>query len=65
MQLKVRWSKMPFRTYSCWVCRYGNIVTESQISPERCFNAHLKKLQKLGVDISKFAPTPVVIKESE
>lgn len=65
MRLKVKWSKGAFRTYYCWVCVYGNIVTESKISPERCFYAHLKKLRKLGVDMSRIEQTPIIIKESE
>lgn len=65
MRVKVEWKKNPFRTYYCWTAHYGNIVTESQISPEHCFDRHLMKLKRLGVDTRKFGDKPVVIKESE
>lgn len=63
MTVKVKWGKTPFRTYECWYCLYGNIITESQKSPEACFQSHLRKLKKYGVDISKFDDKPII--ESE
>lgn len=65
MRVKVRWAKNPFRTYACWTARYGNIVTESRISPEHCFRRHIKKLEKMGIDTKNFGDKPVIIKESE
>lgn len=62
MTVKVKWGKLPFRTYQCWYCLYGNIVTESQESPEICFKRHIHKLEKCGIDISKFGDSPIIEK---
>lgn len=62
MQLKVEWAKTWYG-YSAWVCRYGNIVTQSSISPERCFKSHIKKLKSMGIDTSGISPIPVIIKK--
>lgn len=61
IQLKVEWEKTNYG-YSAWVCRYGNVVTQSTISPERCFETHLKKLKSIGIDTDKISPVPKVIK---
>lgn len=60
MTVTVRWGKNPFRTYNCWYCCYGNIITESTISPEHCFKSHIRKLKKHGSDISKFESVPTI-----
>lgn len=51
--IKVEWEKT-FRGYNAWVCRYGNIVTQSEISAQNCIEKHLKKLQDIGIDTSNF-----------
>ncbi len=65
-RLKVIWEKSPvYRNCFVWVCRYGNIITRSTVSPERCFKMHIKKLKSNGIDISKFDDKPIIIQKSE
>ncbi len=56
-QLKVEW----LQGYSAWVCRYGNIESKSRVSPENCFTNELKRLEKAGIDTSKFSKRPLII----
>lgn len=51
--IKVEWGKT-CRGYDAWVCRYGNIITQSEISAKNCIEKHLKKLQDIGIDTSNF-----------
>lgn len=62
IQLSVVWQHTN-RGYPAWVCRYGNIASESQKSPEKCFKALLKKLEAMGIDTSKISPIPKVIRK--
>lgn len=62
MQLKVEWTKTRYG-YSAWICRYGNVITQSQISPERCFKMQIKKLISMGTDMSKISSVPMIIKK--
>lgn len=62
MQLKIKWEKTR-RGYYAWQCLYGNIITQSSISAEKCFQNTLAKLKSKGIDIHKFDPTPKIIDE--
>lgn len=64
MQLKVILAKSR-NGYPAWICRYGNVVSQSTVSAMRCFKTQLKKLKSLGIDISRFDPVPKIIKERE
>ncbi len=59
-RLKVEWMRI-YRGYSAWVCRYGNIESRSRVSPENCFRNELKRLEKAGIDISKFSKRPLIM----
>ncbi len=61
MQLKVQWVKTQ-RGYPAWVCRYGNIISQSTISAMRCFKTQMKKLESLGISTSHIEPVPKIIK---
>lgn len=50
--MKVEWKKTRYG-YEAWECRWGNIVTQSQISPEKCLENHLVKLKSNGYDVEK------------
>lgn len=52
MRLKIYWRKDCYGKYA-WICRYGNITTESTLHPQRCYILHMKKLYNKGIDISK------------
>lgn len=52
MLMKVEWEKTQYG-YEAWVCRYGNIVTQSTISPEKCLKNHLVKLKSNGYNVEK------------
>ena len=60
MQLKVIWAKS-LNGYPAWICQYSSFKTESTVSPMKCFKSHLKKLEAMGVDISKIDPVPKII----
>ncbi len=59
-RLKVEWTRI-YRGYSAWVCRYGNIESRSRVSPENCYRNELKRLEKAGIDTTKFSKRPLVI----
>ena len=62
MQLKVIWAKSR-NGYPAWICRYGNVVTQSTVSAMRCFKTQLKKLKSLGIDTSRFDPIPKIVEK--
>lgn len=61
MKLKVEWVKTR-RSYPAWICRYGNIESQSTISATRCFKTQLRKLRSLGISTSRIEPTPKIVK---
>lgn len=61
MKLKVEWVKTK-RGYPAWICRYGNIESQSTISATRCFRTQLRKLRSLGISTSHIEPTPKIVK---
>lgn len=60
MKLKVEWAKT-WQGYPAWVCRYGNVVSQSQVSAMRCFRTQMRKLKLLGIDTSNIESTPQII----
>lgn len=62
--LEVRYEKTKYG-YLAWVCKYGNIISQSTLSPERCFWIQMKKLKAKGVDISTISPEPIIINEEK
>ncbi len=61
MKLKVEWQQTS-RGYPAWVCRYGNIESQSVVSATRCFKTQLRKLRSLGINTSHIEPCPTIIK---
>lgn len=62
MKLKVEWINTK-RGYPAWICRYGNIESQSTVSATRCFRTQLRKLRALGISTSHIEPTPKIIKK--